>query len=219
MLDTAALVRSVQLDLQEHPDYPAWTDEHFSEMLRAAMDQLALVRPEAFQRVASVALQRGVTHHIPEDGVRLIEVTANVDQGLPGEAVTRVDGATMARFDPAWRSRPEADQVDHYLWDERQPRVFHTVPAVRSGTRVQIVYIQQPPAFEVGEYPTLEQMPSHYREPLRHWMLYRAWLKGTRPGIEPKAQAHYEWFYHALGEKVPTSQRVDPRTQEPHQRA
>ncbi|MCH8505361.1 MAG: hypothetical protein LAT50_13680 [Ectothiorhodospiraceae bacterium] len=216
MIEAAGLIAGAASDMHD-PEFKRWSKANWADYLLSALRALALVRPDAFRVTAAVALKEGHTHHIPEDGLRFIELQANVDEfGYPADAITRVDGSTLARFAPGWRADAPADSVEHYLWDERRPTEFQTVPPVRDGVSVILVYAAEPAAIEAptdDDWPELD-IEAHYATQLRHWLLYRAHSKQTSMAAKQAAAQERQAFYAALGEKVPGQQFNDPRSRD-----
>ena len=167
--------------------------------------QLAVVnrRPDANTKNTEFTAVLGTRQTLPADGLRLMKITRN----LPGMAVRSIPVNVLNDQLPNWHddSAP-ADQVDHYVYDERDPKIFYLFPAPAAGVKVEMVYSTAPSAITIADFATDNQtltLDDSYLNPILDFMLYRAYSKDADYAANgERATAHLQAFSMAMGDKA-----------------
>lgn len=213
-METEALVNSVRAELKD-PNGVRFDDPALAEYLTSAGRMLAFLRPDEFSERAVVACVAGHVQTIPDDGLRLIEVSHNVDASdNPGDHISFVDERVLNRFAPSWRTETLVDAAIEYTWDDRRPREFLLVPPVNADVKVEISYAQDPGEIAVpggGTWGEIPKLPESYYNVVRHWLLFRMYSEQTSQIAKAEAEGNWRQFFTMLGEKVPAEMRIDPR--------
>ena len=116
------------------------------DFLNAAVLAIALQRPDATARTATVLLAPGMRQTIPKGALTLIEVVRNMgaDGETPGAAVSLVNPDIML----AWANpRSTSATVDNFANDRAtNPQQFYVFPAVPedADVHVELTYSAEP---------------------------------------------------------------------------
>lgn len=214
-VQTQSLVESVRSELHD-PGGVRFSDPLMAEFLTSAARQVALLRPDEFSERAVIECAAGATQAIPDDGLRLIDVSHNVnDNDTEGGDIRRCDPDVLRRFAPGWRTEALVNAAEEYLWDDRRPREFLLVPPVNAGVKVEILYAQDPGVItgpdDDSQWGDIDKLPDSYFGAVRHWVLHRMYSIETSAVGKQSAHDHWTKFYNTLGETVPSEIRIDPR--------
>lgn len=186
-------------------DGTRWDDVFLLRHLNAGQDFIVEVAPQA--NAVTVYLPLGVGEQrvsIPEDGIRLLDVTHNggnvvggIETDLLGcEAITRADEAVLSRFSPAWR-RDRSNIIKHYFFDPAEPTMFGIYPASDGWAVINITYSARPVHLSSGGNDIT--LNSRYHQALVEWCLFRALSAETDASDTGAASSHLQVFFNLLG--------------------
>jgi hypothetical protein len=194
-------------DLQD-TDGVRFTTPMLLEWLSDAQRALVLLRPDAGAVIRVVLLLPGRTlQDLPEDGVRFLGVLRNVKPGeeegtfLPGRAVMLTTLEALNSGVPLWHNAGVSPVVYEYAPDETTPSHFWVSPPPAENVWVEIKYALNPPEV-TGEDQELAVF-STFAEPLREYVLYRAYSRNDQPiDYQGRANLHLQRFFTSIGEEA-----------------
>ena len=114
---------------------------------------------------------------LPADALSLFTITRNVGSGRPIRKLSR------NQLDDQYENwhQETATNIDHYIYDERDPKVFYIYPRPLSGPHtIEISYPFAPEAIVITNFETDVQTISiddSFLNPILDFMLYRAYSK------------------------------------------
>jgi len=154
-----------------------------------------------------LTLVDGAAQQAPAGVAEVMDVLANADGRR--KAIRQVSRALLDATEPGWMARSPASEVAHFMKDAHLPRAFEVYPPARAGTRVLCKLSMVPadvaaPSGVMAATVTGDiSLRDEYAEPLRHYVLYRAWSKDAEYGGNAAlAQAHYALFNSSIGADV-----------------
>ena len=184
-----------------------WTDGEVFDYLSDAQREIANLRPDATATHANVQLATGTEQTIPTDGLRLIKVVRNMSgtatDATGARAIRYVDIETLNISDPNWHDPTVAGdaahgtQVEHYMFELRDPRKYYVYPGVAGNAYVEIVYSKNPTS--IGANTDLIQVDDIFANALINFVLYRAYLKDSEfAGNQQRAGTHFQLFTQSI---------------------
>lgn len=176
-----------------------WKDDDLIALLDEA--QLAVVarRPDAGAKNAGFQCQANSRQNLPDDGLRLLNVYANT---VSGAAITHISVDLLNEQVPNWRKgNALAPLVQHFVYDDRDPKHFYVYPAPVANHMIDIVYSATPQRVaSKGAELTLDDI---YFNPLCDYMLYRAFDRDVENQANAiRAARYFDAFRAGLGEKT-----------------
>lgn len=201
MSTTALQIISQAADLLVDSGYGRWSQAFHLTSLNAGQRHAALVKPDVYTKIATVAVVAGVNQTVPSDGHKFLEPLCNMaDSGgtQPGDVVTMATRELLDRVQPGWRSASQASAVENCLYDPRNPRGFYVSPPGTGNGYMQILYAAIPPTIATVNDPiTLSDL---FSNALLDYVLYRAYARdGEDTANGQLALAHLQAFSAALG--------------------
>lgn len=145
---------------------------------------IATLRPDSTAQVASLTMPAG-QHRVDlqSDHRRLLDVLGTSD----GYTVTRVDVAVLDRHSPNWR-RETGTRPEHYLYEERDPKVVQVYPSPRTDTVLRVL-VSVTPSSDVSAFDSLV-IDDSYVATLVDLVMSRALEKETAAASIQKGQAY-----------------------------
>lgn len=166
-----------------------------------------------------LTLADGVAQQAPAGVAEVMDVLANADGRR--KAIRQVSRALLDATEPGWMARSPASEVAHFMKDAHLPTQFEVYPPARAGVGVLCKLSMAPVDVAPPAAPTADavvgnvSLRDEFIEPLRNYVLYRAWSKDAEYGGNAQlAQAHYALFSSSLGADVAaaTSANTQPTT-------
>ena len=191
-----------------------WPTAELLGWLNDGQREIVLRKPDAYTKSEAIVMTASETKQsIPAAGIQLIDVVRNMGTGgaTPGRAVTRTERYILDSQRPDWNTETGSATVKHYMFDERNPKVFYVYPpqAATPGY-VEAVYSAAPAELATGAATlTLDDV---YSSALLDYVLYRAYSKDSdiAPNAPQRAVAHYEAFLKSLGAQEQAETSYDP---------
>lgn len=185
--------------------YPS---EELQDWLNAGQNEIIQYRPDAVVVNAQFTPTANETRQIlPAAGLKLVDVTRNVGAGSNKRAVRVIERAILDDQLPMWHASNATVNVEHFVYDERDPRTFYLYPRPAAGCVLDIVYTSTPTpialtAFD-GTDVTPISVPDIYANSLLDYVLYRAFSKDAEY-VENmgRATGHYAAFKTAIMGKM-----------------
>ena len=195
-----------------------WPVTELVRYLNDGQREVVLYRPDAMVTNATVTCVAGTKQTLPANGAKLIEVVRNARAAGTKRAVRMVNREILDAQMPGWHALAGADDVLHFMYDPRDPRVFYVYPPATTNTQLDIVYAAYPT--DIAEpadgslYTAVTgniSLPDIYGNVLQDYILYRAYTKDSEyAGNAQRAQAHYAAFANALGIEIKATVAVAP---------
>ena len=192
------------------PDGITWSDLDLIRYINDAQNAIIVARPDAKTSIQSISLVAGSKQSLPSDALRLIDVIRNLDSsGNPGKSISPVERRDLDAIDPKWHTRTEKDIIDHFSYDERNPKVFWVSPPAKDGIIVEAVVSKLPN--DVTAATDAIDLDDSYMQPLIEYVLYRAYNKET-DSMASRAEAarHLQNFSNMLGVKMAVDLKYSP---------
>lgn len=182
-----------------------WPKQEWLDWFNGAVLAVIGLRPDANIGNSAVTLDPDTAmQSIPPDGLKLINVLCNVDTG---NQIRRIDKRMLDDQVDNWYTQTGSD-VEHYVYDDRDPKTFWVYPNVTGTHNVRIIYSRAPEKVEINDdsfdgNQTVLPIDDSYMNPILDFMLYRAYSKDADyANNAQRAIGHLEAFRMALGEKT-----------------
>ena len=191
--------------------------------------EIVLRKPDANAQNVVTKLTTGTKQTLPDGttvnnpagtanpaGIQLLDVIRNMGTGsTPSRAVTRIDREILDEQMPTWHSSADGTAtVQHYMFDQRDPKHFYVYPYYSSGTQqyIEIVYAASPS--DLATLGAVISLDDVYSGVLLDYILYRAYSKDAdlSPTAPQRAISHYNAFLASLGAKGQIEQIVNPNS-------
>lgn len=195
-----------------------WPINELVRYLNDGQREVVMYRPDAMVTGTTITCAAGSKQSLPANGAKLIEVTRNAAAGTNKRAVRLVNREILDAQTPNWHNLTGVNEVLHYTYDPREPRVFYVYPPATSTAQLDIVYAAYPtditePA-DGSTYTAVTgniSLPDIYGNALQDFILYKAYTKDSEyAGNGQRAQAHYATFANALGIEIKATVAVAP---------
>jgi hypothetical protein len=187
-----------------------WPVPELVRYLNDGQREVVMYRPDSMVTNQTVTCVAGSRQSLPANGAKLIEVVRNARSAGTRRAVRMVNREILDAQTPGWHALPGQDDVLHFMYDPRDPRVFYVYPPATASAQLDIVYAAYPtditePA-DGSLYTAVTgniSLPDIYGNVLQDYILARCYMKDSEyAGNAQRAQAHYTLFANALGIEI-----------------
>jgi len=142
-MDVAKLIKLAAQrynDLADDGSKVRISDWEWVEFYNDACRQVAIFKPEANSKIATVQLASGVLQTIPDDGVALMDVIQNMgsDGDTAGNIITITKREALDAANLAWPAGTKATAVDNYAFSDEFPLNFWVTPPVSADEKVYV---------------------------------------------------------------------------------
>lgn len=192
-----------------------WTKQELLSWFNDAQRELVFARPDLKATYASFSCAAGTKQSLPSTALRLITVQKNTSGNQ--RAVTQVARNLLDNHLPSWHKEPQSDEVEHFVYDPMQPKVFWVYPPAQAALSIDIVYGANPTLVTSAQTDlsdittTTIEVDDIYANALLDYMLYRAYAKDTNiAGSGQRATMHLQLFQQAVGVKVQVDTAMTP---------
>jgi len=189
-----------------------WPAEELLGWLNDGQRKVVSFKPDANPVNESVELEVGTKQQIPATGSTLIRVSRNMGTtgATPGKVVRRIDQRVLDDQISTWHTQTETAEIEHYTFDERDPKRWYAYPPSDGTGQVEIVYAGIPADIAIGDTITLDDS---YSDALLDYILYRAYQKDKDYAAnEQRASAAFASFMRSLGLSDRQEALNSPRT-------
>lgn len=208
------IIRRAKLVLQEvSTEGVRWTNGELIGWLNESYQAIVGVKPDASSVNTIVTCQAGTKQTIPADGDRLLEVVRNISTGLSVIKTTRQAlDATRRR----WHSEPEAPEIEHYIFDDADPKTFYVYPPAEAGLGIELIYSSVPTGHD-GNLSVVEseviKLADGFAPAMVDYILMRAYSKDAAHAANlNRAQLHANAYQTQLGLKAQGEMAFSPNT-------
>ena len=190
-----------------------WQNSELQAWLNDAQYAVVLYRPDAktvneeFTPVSESSKQT-----IPTTGLRLIEVIRNTAATSTYKAIRLIQRSILDDGVPAWHNATPSVNTEHFVYDERDPKVFYLFPRPNALSRIEIIYSTVPDkvsivnadeTFTASASSTMISLDDIYANALLDFILYRAYSKDAEFAANAvRSNAHLSAFGSSLGVKT-----------------
>lgn len=189
-----------------------WPMTELLDWYNDAQRAIVVRRPDASPADAAFSCVLGTRQQLPSDGLRLLDVMRNE---AAGTAITVIDRKELDENIRGWHdaSHPTTD-VQHYVYDDRNPKIFYLYPAPPDSHQVRICYSTALDDVAITDFDADNQaiaLDDVYCNPLIDWILYRAFSKDSEINqTDMQAKNALAVFENALGVKTQVDSTVSP---------
>lgn len=199
---TAANVITRANDIIQDQTNVRWPEAELLRYLNDGRREIAIVRPDLYAKTDVVTLAAGTKQTLPSDGSRFLDATRNMSgtspDFTPGRAVRIVEREILDAQKPDWHSQTASATIQHFMFDERNPKVFYVYPPALNTAKLEVVYSQSP--VEITNTATELTNEDIYTGALVDYICYRAFSKDAEyAGNAQRAVVHYQQFANSLG--------------------
>lgn len=192
-----------------------WT---LQDLVRYANDgaiDMHVRRPDLFNLDVDHELVAGAKQTLPAGGTKLINIPNNTVGDML--AVTIIKRPLLDAQLPGWRREPQSLEIQHFMYDERQPKVFETFPPAKVGARLQVEFAATPVDMPIPPANTSIasitgniNVPDPQRVALQHYITARCYAEGSESGNMQAAQAFLSLYASDLGVEIEATKAVAP---------
>ncbi len=182
-----------------------------------------LLRPDASAKTGTFTCAAGSRQVLTAQfstGLQLLDITRNLASASTKKVVRLVQRSVLDDQKPEWHTETGTVNVQHYMYDPRQPKEFFVYPPATTAAQLEVVYVDGPGAHALSESAldpagsdaTVILLDDIYMTPIIDWVLYRAYSKDAEHGPnEQRAAAAFQTFNAAMGAKSQTDTAVSPQ--------
>ncbi len=198
---TAANILTRASDIIQDQTNVRWPVDELLRYLNDGRREIAIARPDLYATTAVITLASGTRQELPADGSRFLDAIRNMSGASApysaGRAVRVVEREILDAQKPDWHTETATAVISHFMFDERNPRVFYVYPPA-SGAKLEVVYSQTP--VEISSTATELTNEDIYAGALVDYVCYRAFSKDSEyAGNAQRAVLHYQQFSNSLG--------------------
>lgn len=189
-----------------------WPPEELLDWLNDAQREIVRIKPDAFAKNEARQLTQGTKQELAPDGIALIDVPRNmgIDGQTPGKVIRQIPRRQLDDQRPDWHSQDPAQEVDHFMFDSRDPKHFYVWPPSDGNGYAEQIYSSAPDEVTDPESETIT-LDDVYANTILDFILYRAYMKDADyAGNAQRAAAAYNSFLQALGLQGQVQAIVNP---------
>lgn len=193
-----------------------WTLQDLVRYLNDGQRDMLVKRPDLFVVQIDHPLAMGVRQALPADGAKLLDIPCNTN-GVP---ITRVKRALLDAQAPGWRVLLGSDEIDHFTYDELQPKEFEVYPPAALGAEVRLEYSATPQDLPIpADGTTLAAIAGNVGIPdlqataLHHYICFRCYAEGDENVNAARAQQFLALFSNLLDVEMVATTTSAPRNE------
>ena len=215
------IIRNVEHVLQDTSI--RWPRTELQNWVNEAYLSVILLRPDANAKAGSFTCAVGSRQSLTAQfasGLKLLDITRNLAASSDKKAIRLVARSVLDDQRPAWHAETGTVNIQHYMYDPRQPKEFFVYPPATTSSQIEVVYSDAVTAHALtesqldptGSNATVILLDDIYKSPITDWVLYRAYSKDAEYGAnEARAAASYQAFAAALGQKTQVDAAAAPQ--------
>ncbi|WXL27757.1 DUF6682 family protein [Ectopseudomonas mendocina] len=213
------VLRRARTILQERSkDGTRWTNKELLDWLNEAYSVVIGIRPGANTVTAEVTCVAGTRQTIPSGHERLLSVLHNTAQQAKGLVITPILRAELNAMRPRWHGETPSIAIEHYVFEEDEPRIFYVYPPSATGAKVLVSCSAVPTPHAVAQASTDSteaiRLPDTYGPILLDLVLARAFTKDAEGGAnQARANSHLQAAQSALGLKLQGDGAASPNAE------
>jgi hypothetical protein len=176
-----------------------WGRDTLLEHLNDGQVEVCNIKPDAYTITTAFQLAAGSKQSVPANCIQLQSIIRNMgtDGNTPGASIPLVSMQQLDLVRPTWHSETAAAAVKHWLFNEKNPKVFWVYPKNTGTGWVEAILGAIPP--EVAAEGNVITLDDIYQNALRNFMLYRAYsLDADFAANAELARLYYANFMNSL---------------------
>lgn len=192
-----------------------WALQDLVRYLNDGQRDMHVWRPDLFHVELEHPLVAGIKQALPATGSKLIDIPGNA--AGTWQPVTRIQRALLDAQVRGWRTSTPALEIDHFMYDERQPKVFEVYPRAQLGAKVLLEYAAVPADLPIPAANTALaavggdiNVPDLQATALQHYICFRCYAEDTEAANAARAQAYIGMFADILGIELKSITDVAP---------
>lgn len=190
-----------------------WPEDELLGWFNDAIKAVVARRPDTSVMSGIHRCTQSSMQKLPANALNLVDVTHNAN----GNAITKIDRHTLDEQHRDWhRADRITRDVQHYVYDDRKPKVFYLFPVPVSGLEVYCDYSVAPENIAITDFVNDTQLipfDDVYGNPLIDFILYRAYSKDAEyAGNAERANYHFQAFKVSLGDKSQSDAALSPNS-------
>lgn len=210
-----SIIRRVVGTLQD-PTSIRWPVSELARYFNDGQREVLLHRADAKSTTIAHTCTAGTRQTVSADYAKVLEVLRNTS----GPAVRLVNREILDAQIPGWHTLTGSATIKHFMFDPREPRVFHVYPPATTSASLDVMVADYPtnisePA-DGGTYSDFSgdmDLPDIYSNVLHDYICYRCYAKDAEyAGNEARAAAFYAGFANALGIEIKGTLMLAPTT-------
>ncbi len=198
----------------------AWTVQDLVRYLNDGQRDIHVARPDLFNVEVDHPLVAGTRQTLPANASKLINITHNtVGEFMP---VTLIDRQLLDAQVAGWRSGPQTLRIAHFMYDERQPKVFEVYPPAKVGAELNVECAVIPTDIAIPTDGTAISaitgdigVPDLQATALQHYIVHRCYAEGSEDGHMAMSKDFFSLFASALGVEFQATKTVAPTKSSP----
>ncbi len=220
MTTVGDLLRRARTVLQEiTQDGTRWTNLELLDWLNEAYATVLAIRPSANAVNAEFGCVAGTRQELPAQADRLLGVVRNLSSKAQGLIVTPIDRGTLDAARRRWHGEPQTEAIEHFVFDDLDPRRFYVYPPAAATAKLEIVYsrVPEPHGQSEAHSDSVEalRLPESYAPILLDMVLARAFSKDAEHAANlQRATLHSQSAQAALGLKIQGATTSSPNARE-----
>lgn len=190
-----------------------WTNSELLEWLNESYQAIIQIKPDASAINQEILLAAGSKQSIPDNGLRLIDVIRNTSLASRGEGILICSRKQLDATRRDWHREQQSEDIEHYIFDDLDPKTFYVYPPASSGAKIEIVFSSVPAPHQVSDTipDDVIKLDDSYAPAVVDYMLHRAYSKDADHSVNiQRAQMHYQAFMTSLGKKVQVDYATSP---------
>lgn len=211
-----SIIERAHIQLQD-ADGTRWPAYELVLWLNDAQREVLRYRPDQKCTTASVSLATGFRQSLPAAAVDLIDIPNNAVGNK--RRINKIDMQTLDAVMPAWRNATPAVEVKHFMYDMREPNVFHVYPPAAAGAAVDMTYSLAPTDVAVPTEAAASSVVGNvdlsdtWADALLNFVLFKAYSKDAEFGGNSQlASGYLALFNAAIGSQLQSTATVAPKT-------
>lgn len=200
-----------------------WPRTELQQWLNEAYLAILLARPDANAVTGTYTCTAGTRQKLTTifpNALRLIDVVRNLAATSTKRVVRQVARNILDDQRPDWHSETQTVNIQHFMFDPRQPKEFFVYPPANTSAQLEVVYtapVAEHALTEGDLHPTtgsnaVINLDDIYAGPIVDWILYRAYSKDAEYGENAtRAVGHFQAVQTAIGTKSTVDSAADPQ--------
>lgn len=200
------IVTAVRRLLIDEGVTPQFSTSYILDLINEATAAILSLKPTALTSTETISLSSGVRQMLPAGTIFLHDVIANAASSL---VIRRIEESQLDVFQSNWRAVESTAAVEHYMYDETDPRAYKVYPP-NNGTGSVIVRITKIPPIITLVTDTLA-LTDDFMTAYIYYVLYRI-MDGDSDEINNanRADRFYNRYAEALGVKIQNRMNYSP---------
>lgn len=201
-------------------DFTNWSLPSLVRYLNDGQKTIMVHRPDLFNVEAELIMVAGHRQTLPPGATKLIALNYNT-VGNKG-SIYKCERNILDLQVRNWRSMRGVLDIEHFMYDVRQPLVYEVYPPAAVGARAMGEYAVLPADVPVpsdtDELSDVEgniSVPDAQSVPLYYFILFSAYAEDTEPSDAQRSLAYRTLFANDLGIEFQATTSVAPTSTTP----